>query len=448
MDIIICGAGEVGRHSAEVLAPAGHNITVIDRDAAKLAQLEDAMDIRSLLGNATQAQTLTDAGAAGADLVIAATNIDEINILAASVAKALGAAKTMARVHHSAFFEARGLDYGRHFGIDHLVCPEHATALAIASVLRSPGALVVENFARGKIEMQALRISASAKAAGQPLRMLKLPGSARLAAIERGGEAFLPTADTVLTAGDVATLIGDAASFPKVRKLFTDEADRRLRVMIAGGSTQAVWLCRALRSTNASVRLFVDEADRARELAEKLNWVTVLHADLTDADTEVLKEERIESADAFVAVTEDDETNILTAARAKSLGASLAMVVLQRFTYAHLLRHVGVDAAFSPRQTAVTEVRRLLEQGPVRSLATLADGVAEVYEVRLVDATRGLVNQPLRSLTLPPHTLIAAVQRDGDVFVPGGEDELRERDTLIVIAPEDSKKSLRKAFAG
>ena len=403
MDIIICGAGEVGRHSAEVLSPAGHNITIIDRDAAKLAQLEDAMDIRSLLGNATQAQTLVRAGVGGADLVVAATNIDEINILAASVAKALGAGKTMARVHHSAFFESRGLDYGQHFGIDHLICPEHATALAIASVLRSPGALVVENFARGKIEMQALRVTASAKAAGARLRELRLPGSARLAAVEHDGEAALPTADTTLAAGDVATVIGDAASFPKVRKLFTDEADRRLRVMIAGGSTQAVWLCRTLRSTNASVRLFVDDARRARELSEKLDWVTVLNADIMDADADELKEERVSSADAFVAVTEDDESNILAAARAKSLGASLSMVVLQRFTYAHLLTHVGVDRAFSPRQTAVTEVKRLLEEGPVRSLATLADGVAEVYEVRLGDdEARGVVDRPLRMLRLPP----------------------------------------------
>ena len=210
MNIVICGSGEVGRHSAEVLAEARHNVTVIDQDQHKLDELDDVLDVRNLTGNGTQADVLLEAGCANADLFIAATNVDEINLLAASVAKGVGASKCIARVHHSAFYEQRGLQYTRHFGIDHLVCPEASTAMAIASTLRSPGAIAVEQFARGKIEMQQLPVSDDSKAIGIPLKQLRLPGPALLAAIDRVGEAFIPDANTEIHGGDVVTLIGDA----------------------------------------------------------------------------------------------------------------------------------------------------------------------------------------------------------------------------------------------
>ena len=445
MNIVICGAGEVGRYSAEVLSPLGHDVTIIDIDRDKLAQLEDVLDIRSMQGNATRADVLEEAGVGGCDLFIAATNIDEINLLAASVAKAVGAGKCIARVHHSAFFEKRGLDYAKQFGIDHLVCPEFSMAVAIASTLRSPGALVIENFARGQIEMQSLRIDPGSKAVGAALRDLKMPGAARLAAVERGGEAMLPDASTVLQGGDIVTLIGDSGEFPKVRKLFTSDRDSRVRIIVMGGTTQAVWLCRAVKERHFSVRLFEADRERAIELAGKLDWVTVLNADAMESDA--LKEERVEDADAFIAMTDDDERNILAAARAKRMGARSCVAVLQRMTYMHLLADIGIDHAFSPRATAAIEVQRLLEEGPVRSMASLAEGIAEVYEVRLPPGATNMIGRPLRSLDLPEHCLIAAVQRGDDVFIPGAGSELAGGDTLVVIGPAKAKRGLGRVFS-
>ena len=445
MNIVICGAGEVGRHAAEVLSTQGHNITVIDLSVQKLAVLEDTLDIRSLIGDATHAETLLEAGVARADLLVAATHIDQINLIAASAGKALGAGKCIARVHHAAFFERRGLDYGRHLGIDHLVCPEYSTALAIAATLRSPGALAVENFARGMIEMQSLRVGDSAKAVGQSLQDLRLPGSARLAAIEREGKAFVPGASTVIHAGDVVTIIGDTSHFDKVKKVFQSGADRRLKVMIMGGTSQAVWLCRALQPRNFSVRLFETDKERAVELAEKLDRVTVLHADVIN--TGVLQEERVDQADAFVALTDDDETNILAAAQAKTNGVPSAIAVLQRATYLHLLHTIGIDRAFSPRATAVSEIRRLLEEGRVRHLASLAEGIAEVFELRVSEEASHVTGKPLRELRLPPRCLIAAVHRDSVVFVPGAQSVLQPGDMLIVIGPAQSQKTIQRAFS-
>lgn len=446
MNIVICGAGEVGRHSAEVLAAQGHNITIIDLKAETLADLDDVLDVRNLVGNAVHADVLLEAGCAKADLFIAATSTDEMNLLSASIAKALGAEKVIARVHHSAYFERRGLDYGRHLGIDHLVCPEFSTALAIASTLRSPGSLAIEQFARGQVEMQQFPVSDDAKAVGSELASLRLPASSRLAVVERDGKPFLPTAQTVIEKGDIVTLIGESAGFDKARKLFDTGTGRSLKVMILGGTAQCVWVCRALKDRGFSIRVFETDEERARELAEKLEWCTILNTDAVNTDA--LKDERVDLADAFLALTNDEEENILAAARAKSMGVKSAVALLQRPTYQHLLGHIGIDKSFSPRTSAVNEMLRLLETGPVKHLATLAEDIAEVYELRVPVGAKKIVNRPLKELTLPANTMLAAVQRDGEVFVPGGDSEIMPGDTVIAIAPEAARKALRKLFSG
>ena len=180
MNVVIAGAGEVGRHAAEILGAAGHNITVIDLSADKLRKLEDTLDIRSLRGNCAHAEIISEAGGATCDLFLAATNSDEINLLTASVAKGLGARKCLARVHHSAYFGARGIDYQAHLGIDRLICPDYLTGRAIARTLRNPGAMALENFARGAIEMQQLRIDKTDPALDVPLSELALPDGVRV----------------------------------------------------------------------------------------------------------------------------------------------------------------------------------------------------------------------------------------------------------------------------
>ena len=232
MNIVISGAGEVGRHAAEILGAEGHNITIIDPAAGKLYALEDVMDVRTLTGDGTHATTLIEAGCESADVFIAATQHDGTNLLSASVASSLGAGRTIARVHHSAFFVGRDFDYKHHLGIDHLVCPEYSTALAIARTLRNPGALAVERFARGKIEMQQLPVGPDAAVIGKPLIELKLPESLRIAAIERNGATFIPDASAAIEVDDVVTLVGQPEAFDKARKLFSVDADRHKRVMI------------------------------------------------------------------------------------------------------------------------------------------------------------------------------------------------------------------------
>lgn len=445
MNIVICGAGEVGRHSAEVLAPAGHSITIIDKSPARMAEIDDVMDVRSLVGDCAQAETLLTAGVNDADLLIAATNIDEVNLLSASVAKGIGCGTSIARVHHAGFFEAeRGLNYAKHLGIDHLVCPEYTTAQAIAASLRSPGAIAVENFAKGRIEMQRIEVNKSSKAAGVMLRDLRPPGTSLIACVQKPDEVFVPRADTVLEVGDVITVIGDSKGFSQISKFYNPDQANRRKIMIMGGSTQSVWLCRELKHLNLSVRLFVNDEERAVELAEKLEWVTVINADVINSD--ILQEERVDQADSFVAATDDEESNILGAALAKTKGARSAICVMQRPTYLHMIEHIGIDRAFSPRATAVSEILRLLDNREVRNIASLAAGVAELYEIRVTAVSTNVVGKPLATLQFPQRCLVAAISRGDQVYVPGAQDKLEVGDTAVIIGPAGVAKELCKLF--
>jgi len=444
MKILICGAGEVGFHAAEALAKADTSITIIDRSAARLRSIEDQMDVATCIGNCAQADVLREAGCAEADLVIAATNQDEVNLLTASIAKGIGARKVIARVHHIAFFEHRGLDYNEHLGIDQLICPEYSTALAIAQTLRNPAALATEVFARGAIEMQEFPVSPTASAIGKQLMDLTLPKRSRLAVITRKGGSFIPEATSTIEEGDIVVLVGNSDIFHDARKLFHDEKTGRRRLVIMGAPPMAVWLCRALRDRNFSIRLFETDRTRAEGVAEKLDWVTVLNADPTDPT--VFSDENLANADVFLALMDDDEQNILGCAWAKSMGVDYAAAVVQRPNYRHLLKHVGIDRPFSQRQVAVKEIENIVDESGLRLTASLAEGIIDVFRVR-VGADSGVIGKPLRKVNLSPNWIIAAIQNDEGVSVPVADDTITVGDTLLVVGRHGREGTLRKLFA-
>ncbi len=443
MNIIIAGAGEVGGHAAEVLSANGHNVTVIDLDTVRLRALSEAIDVRTLVGSCSHFGVLKEAGAERCDLMLAATRIDEINMLSASVAKAAGAKKSIVRVHHTANYSLRKTSYAAQLGIDEMICPEHLTSLSIAQTIRNPGLIALEEFGRGQLLMQRLPVATGASAASKPLADLRLPPSTRIATVEREGAVFLAAASTKLFVGDIVTLIGENKNFDAARKIFSKEKEKCVHVAIMGETSTAVWLCRALKSRLFSVRVFVEHQDRAREISEKLAHVTVLDADPTDPTT--FADEHIEKADVFTAVTEDDERNILACAQAKAMGVGKAVAVVQRAKYLHLFPHVGIDQAFSPRADAVKAILRLIDRGPIRSLATFAEGVAEVYELRPSKRAKVLGNE-LRNVKLPAQTMIAAIRRGDDVYVPGADDQIAAGDTVLVIGPCGIADELRKTF--
>jgi trk system potassium uptake protein TrkA len=444
MNIIVCGAGEVGKHVAEALDAAGNNVTVIDIDPDRLRAIEETMEVRTLAGNCASAEVLIEAGAETADLVIAAASHDEANLLCASVATGLGAERSIARVHNPDYFEQRGLDYESHLGIDLLISPEYATAHAIARALRNPGGLAIEEFARGKIEMLEFDVGERTPAAGRRLADAGLPGGARLVAITRESRAFLPEATSVVVGGDTVVLVANAEVFSQARKLYQDGPAGRAKVVIMGGTPMAVTLCKALKDRGFSIRLFESDRRRAQDLSEELDWVTVLQGDPTERS--VFEEEHLEQADAFVAMDDDDERNILACAWAKSMDVKTAMAIVERPNYLHLLTFVGIDRPYSPRLVAVKEIQEALDQTPLRRLASVAEGQVDVFRVRVTSAALNVINKALRDTGLSPEWMIAAIQHGRDVRVPGPDDTIRPGDVVLVVGRHGQEKSLRRLF--
>ncbi len=444
MKITICGAGQVGSKAAEALSAAGNDITVIDQDAARLGALADALDIATYCGNCAQADVLRETGIASADLLVATTNLDEVNLLTAMISKKLGAAKTIARVHHGPFFEQRGLNYEQDLGIDRLICPEYSTALAIAGTLRNPGAMAIESFARGAIQMQQLPVSKDAPAIGKPLAKLALPSGSRLAAITRNREAFIPEAASTVEDGDTVILVGNPIAFQEARKLFHDDKLGRRRVVIMGGTPMAVWLCRALHDRNFAIRLFEIDRSRAEQLADKLGWVTVIAANPTERG--VFEEEHIAQADVFVALRTDDENNIIASLLAKSMGVTQVIAVVQGSTYLDLVYHLGVDRVFNPSLEAAQEIETVLEERKLQQLSSLADGVVDAYRVRVGDDAP-VIGKALRDIKLSPDWIVAAIKRGDDASVPGADDTVEMGDTVLIVGRHGMEKQLKKLFA-
>ncbi len=442
MNIIICGAGQVGTHAAEALAQDNHEITVIDDDASRLHAISDTMDVATFCGNCAEAEVLSEAGTKDADLLLAATSKDEVNLLCAVVAKKVGVAKTIARVHHGAFFDSKSFNYERELDIDRLICPEYSTAQEIASNLRNPGAMAVENFARGAIQMQQFPVANDATAIGKSLSQLALAG-ARVAAITRKREAFIPDASSVVERGDTVILVGNEKDFHEARKQFHDDKAGKRRIVLMGGTPMAVWLCRRLHNRNFSIRLFEINRHRAEELAEKLDWITVIQADPTERG--VAEEEHLGQADVFVALRNADEQNIIASVLAKSMGVTKVIAVAHAATYLDLAYHIGVDRAFSPSRVAATEIRRTLEEGPLQQLETLADGVVDAYQVRVRKKGK-VVGVKLKELKLSPNWIVAAIRRGDKAWVPGADDTLEIDDTALLIGRHGTEKQLKQLF--
>ena len=446
MDIIVCGAGYVGRQASAALSAQEHNVTVIDPLQSRLRLVEDSTDVRTLLGSGAHASVLREAGAAGADALLACTGNDELNLMTASIGKGVGVARSIARVHSSAYFGNEGINYNTHLNIDYMVCPEFVMGQELAQMLRNPAALATENFAQGGIEMHEFPVSPKAHVVGQRLADIRLPQGTRLAGVRRGVEAFIPDGETVIEKDDVVIFAGNRDVFHEGRKLFHEEASSTHRVVIMGGTASAVWLCRALKDRYFSIRLFEPDPSRAEVLAEKLDWVTVMQANPTDPV--VFEEENIARADVFIGLTDSDEHNILRCAWAKTAGVKKTIASVKRMDvheYESLMANIGIDAALCMRQVAVREMENLIDKTPMRRLASLAEGFIDVYCVHVGDKAE-VAGLPLREIKSSQNWVVVAIQRDGVAHVPGANDVLEPDDTLLVVGRHGMEKKLKWQF--
>ena len=444
MNIIICGAGKTGAHAAEILSADGANVTVIDENQALLDCLADSLDVAILMGHPSAAKDLQTSGVADADVVIAVTDDDEVNLLCASTASYMGADRTFATVTHSMYLNRDPLDYSKIFSIDSLICPAYSAARAIASHLRNPAAMKVEQFVGHTIEVQQFEASKGAPGIGCQLSDIQLPGGARLAAITRHGETYLPSGTSTVDQGDEVLLVANADVFHDARRIFRTKDAGRRSVVIMGGSPVAVWLCRTLQNRGFSIRLFETEANRANELAEKLPWVTVIQGDPTDPN--IFTDEHIEKANAFVALT-NDEHNILSCAWAAGLGVEETYLVVSREDYAPFVKAMGLTNTFSPRELAVEEIQKRLARKQMTKVTSLSGDNLAIYRIR-VGKNALVTKKPLSELSLMPNCMVIVLEHDEHYgVVPSADEILEERDVVFVVVRGEFEDELQSLFA-
>jgi trk system potassium uptake protein TrkA len=437
MKIIIIGAGQVGGTLAENLVGEKNEITIIDQDMDTLRNLQDRLDLQVVCGVGSHPDVLKKAGAADADMLIAVTNSDESNMMACQVAFSLFKTPTkIARVRSEQY-----IIYQEHLfkhndiPIDHLIAPEQLVTKAIKRLIDYPGALQVVEFAEGKASLVAVKAYYGGLLVGHALSALKehMPNvDTRVAAIYRRGKPIRPLGSTVIEADDEVFFIADTKHIRAVMSELQKLESSYKRIMIAGGGLIGAGLAKRLENKH-NVKLIEFNADRAKELSTMLNKTIVFHGDASDAS--LLSEENVEQVDAFIAVTNDDEANIMSAMLAKRMGAAKAMVLIQRSAYVDLVQGGEIDIAFSPQQATISALLTHVRRGDIVNVYSLRRGAAEAIEAIAHgdESTSKVVGKQIQNIKLPPGTTIGAIVREDEVIIAHSDTIIKANDHVILF---------------
>ena len=452
MKIIIIGTGKVGFSLAEQLLNEKHDITIVDTLDSALRRATDALDIMSVKGNGVSTATLREAGAEDADLVVAATNSDEVNMVSCLTAKHLGAKYTIARIRNPEY--NLGLhELKKNMGIDMVINPENATAVEISRLLRFPSAANIETFCRGRVELMGFRLQDGDFLVNQPLHALSAQVkqlSLLVCAVDRDGEVTIPNGSFIPCVGDKLYLIGRPTSLDQFFRLLGRYSPKVKTVFIVGGGKISVYLTAILEKMKMRVKIVEMSEKRCRLVSEMMPRTTVICGDGTDQ--ELLESERMSAADAFVALTDRDEDNLIISLYAMQQGLHKVVTKCNRQNYTGIARAVGLDSVISPKLITAAQILQLVRgmqnsQGSVmNTLYRIADGTTEAMEFTVGPSTRHL-NVPLRDLHLHKGILIAVIMRDGEIIIPEGSSCIQEGDSVIIISRDHPILDLNDIYA-
>lgn len=440
MRVVIVGIGEVGHHLSAMLSRAGHDVTVVDKNAASLSDIDLELDVRVIHGSGSSAATLREAFHNGCDAFIAMTSDDAVNLVACSLAKALSKARTICRIHDQTIVDGFHLNYSLHFGVDLMLNPEGLCAIQLAKPIRNPARVAVEHLARGAIEVQRLELAAGSKWLGKPLRLLSLPAGVRIGYLHRGDFEDVPSADTELQEGDTIVLFGPPDELTRLQDKMGDRRNNHpLRVIILGGSETAVALIRLLNHPRFRIRVIEQNQQKCRLLAERFPHVTFICGD--GRSMRLLLEEQIGHADFFIASTSMDETNVMTSAQAAALGSRNVQMVLNKSDYEEILQSLSgplkLSQFVSPRLVTAQEVLRQLSDEPFYELFRFPGNAARIIEI-CVPVDSPCSGKQLRELGWPRHAVIVALLHQFQTKVPTADDRIIGGDHIIVITREEN----------
>jgi len=446
MKIVILGGGQVGGTLAENLVGEDNDITVVDTDMARLSELSESNDIRTVQGYASHPRVLRNAGVEDADMLIAVTPSDETNMMACQIAYTLfKTPKRIARIRSEAYTDFKDrLFHKDDVPVDHIISPEQQVTNYIKRLVDYPGALQVMEFANGRASLVAVRAYYGGKLVGHAISSLKehMPNvETRVAAIFRQGKAIKPMGTTIIEAGDEVFFITDTRYVRMVMEEMQKLEHQYRRVMIAGGGNVGAGLAHMLEEPH-HVTLIEHNGERADMLNEQLRHTTILQGDASDS--RLLSEEHIEDIDVFIAVTNDDEANIMSAMLAKKMGAKKTMVLIQRQAYVDLVQDNVIDIAISPQRATVSALLSLIRKGDIVNAYSLRKGAAEAIEAIAHgdEKTSKVVGRVISEIKLPPGTTIGAIVRGHEVMIAHDDTMLQADDHVILFLVD--KKYIRE----
>jgi trk system potassium uptake protein TrkA len=450
LKIVILGAGQVGASVAEGLVSEQNDITIVDIDGQRLRDLQDRLDLRTVVGNAAHPSILAQAGIDDADLLIAVTQSDETNLVACKLAHALFNVPTrIARIRATDFLENERIFNNESFAVDLVICPEQILTDYIAKLVQFPEALQVLEFAHGRVSLVAVRAFQGGPLVGHPLRDLKLhipKIDARVVAIFRGDSPLTPDGDTIVEAGDEVFCMSATHEIRQVMRELRRMDKPVRRVMIAGGGNIGLRLARALER-NYLVKIIEYNKRRCEILSGELNKALVLQGDVTDES--LLESENIGEMDVFVAVTNDDENNIMSCLLAKRFGARRVISLINRRSYVDLLQAGQIDIAISPAQTTIGSLLAHVRRGDVTQVHSLRRGAAEALEAVVHGDANSckLVGRRIEEIELPKGSTIAALVRGEQVIMAHHDTVVQTGDHIIIfVANKKLLPSVEKLF--
>ena len=452
MKVIICGAGQVGFNIARYLAQEDNEVTVIDQSAEFTRKIRDTLDVKVIHGLASHPNVLAQAGAVDADMLIAVTQADEVNMVACQVAHSLFEVTTkIARIRQQGYLEDKWANlYSRdHMPIDVVISPELEVARAVARRLRVPGAFDMISLVDDKVKLTGVRCGDDCPIINTPLRQLTqlFPDlNITIVGIVRDNTPIIPTADDDMLPGDEVYFVADSAHIERAMAVFGHEESEARRMVIFGGGNIGEFLAGEIETNHPSVNFKVVENDksRAERVARSLKRSVVLQGSVLD--TEILEEANVASAETVIAVTNDDETNILASLLAKRMGSRRAITLINSATYLPLMPSLGIDVVVSPRNITVSTILQHVRRGRIHSVHTIRDGFGEIIEAEAME-TSGLVGMPLKEKELPANVLVGAIVRENEVIVPRSDSVIQVNDRVVLFAAAEAVREVEKMFS-
>ncbi len=452
MKVIMCGAGQVGFNIARYLSSEGADITLIDQSEALVTKITDSLDVQGMVGFASHPDILERAGAPDADMVIAVTYADEVNMVACQICHSLFDVTTkIARVRHQSYLNPLWSDlFSRdHMPIDVIISPEIEVARAVSRRLEVPGAFDVIPLADGKVSMIGVHCPSETPILDTPLRQLTglFPDLHILViGLQRDGRAVVVTPEDVMLDGDDVYFVAETAHLTRAMVAFGHEEKEARRVIIVGGGNIGLSLAEIVEEKypHVALKLIEINKERAEYVAQQLKRTVVIHGDALDQ--EILEEANVKATETVIAVSNDDEVNILTSLLAKRFGTQRAVTLVNSTTYSPLIGTLGIDTVVSPREITVSTILQHVRQGRIRSVHSLSEGFGEIIEAEALE-TSSLVGVPLREADLPEGVLVGAIVRGDEVIIPRGDTVIKPKDQVVIFAAASAVKSVEKLLA-